>query len=107
MAPNASRFFVSNYIVCNNHALPTIFSSSAVHISFISRNHRRTHGAMRSRSALRLAFYPASWWPPLPSGSLDAALDRCGTHSRKLAGPDGSWLSRVPAPVPLRLADSA
>lgn len=58
------------------------------------------------RSNLRLcAASDAAAEPPLPSGALDAAVDRSGTHSRKMQGRAGEFLGRSPAVVPLWVAD--
>ena len=35
--------------------------------------------------------------PPLPSGDLDAAVDRTGTWSRKVQGRQGAYIGRSPA----------
>lgn len=65
----------------------------------------RFQSSAASNPAVRLASYPASHWPPLPSGELDVAVERKGTHSRKLGGPGGAWIGRQPPVIPLRLAD--
>jgi len=39
--------------------------------------------------------------PPLPSGDLDAAVDRSGEFSRKMQGRQGKYIGRDPAVVPL------
>ena len=43
--------------------------------------------------------------PPLPSGNLDAAVDRTGTWSRKIEGRGGRYSGRSPPVVPLWVAD--
>ena len=60
---------------------------------------------LASNPAVRLASFPSTHWPPLPSGELDEQVDRTGTSSRKLGGPGGAWQGRQPPVVPLRLAD--
>ena len=39
--------------------------------------------------------------PPLPSGDLDAAVDRSGEFSRKMQGRQGKYIGRHPAVIPL------
>lgn len=45
-----------------------------------------------SSMAISLPTFPATHWPPLPSGDLDARVQRAGTDSRKFDGPStGKW----------------
>ena len=51
-----------------------------------------------------LAMSSSAVVPPLPSGELDAAVDRRGTHSRKMQGRGGAFLGKDI--VPMWVADS-
>jgi len=43
--------------------------------------------------------FPPSHWPPLPSGELDQQVDRSGTASRKIQGPQGAYVGKDIVPM--------